>query len=414
MGTWIFSLTFVCLALISGVSCLTVVIPEVKYEYARGDNITLPCNFKSNQASPALVIITWTAEGVNGGEDVVILTHYSSPDRTDYTSTYEKRAKLDVNTATGKADLRLYSISLDDNRRFVCRVQIPGDDEGIPADTTELVVLVAPSPPICKVEGKAEYGQNINLTCRSEEGSPPPTYKWDRRSVENIPKMNEPRTTDKGGILSLYNISKDTSGYYICTSANKIRSATCNLTLAVMPPSMLGSVGQTAGIIAAVVAALIIFIIVIYCCCCKKKGQDEEYTMGVKEYRDNEPAENGERRAPQGDARTERDTRERRDYDDPRSDYDDRRSDYTERRTDYDDRRSDFSDRRSDYDDRRSDYTDRTDDRRDRRYDDDRRDNRYDDDRRYDSRDRRYDDREYDDRPAPPANKPPRRDYDDD
>lgn len=37
------------------------------------------------------------------------------------------------------------------------------------------------------------------------------------------------------GILSLYNISKDTSGYYICTSRNKIRAATCNLTLAVMP-----------------------------------------------------------------------------------------------------------------------------------------------------------------------------------
>lgn len=37
------------------------------------------------------------------------------------------------------------------------------------------------------------------------------------------------------GILSLYNISKDTSGYYICTSSNKIRSAQCNITLAVMP-----------------------------------------------------------------------------------------------------------------------------------------------------------------------------------
>lgn len=38
-----------------------------------------------------------------------------------------------------------------------------------------------------------------------------------------------------GGILSLYNISKDTSGFFICTSSNKIRSATCNLTLSVMP-----------------------------------------------------------------------------------------------------------------------------------------------------------------------------------
>lgn len=40
--------------------------------------------------------------------------------------------------------------------------------------------------------------------------------------------------SDKG-VLSLFNISKETSGFYICTSSNKIRSATCNLTLAVMP-----------------------------------------------------------------------------------------------------------------------------------------------------------------------------------
>ena len=38
-----------------------------------------------------------------------------------------------------------------------------------------------------------------------------------------------------GGILSLYNISMDTSGYFICTSKNKIRSASCNITLKVLP-----------------------------------------------------------------------------------------------------------------------------------------------------------------------------------
>lgn len=37
------------------------------------------------------------------------------------------------------------------------------------------------------------------------------------------------------GVLSLFNISTETSGYYICTSSNKIQSASCNLTLSVMP-----------------------------------------------------------------------------------------------------------------------------------------------------------------------------------
>lgn len=56
--------------------------------------------------------------------------------------------------------------------------------------------IVAPSVPNCAIEGKAQYGQNINLTCKSEEGSPPPTYKWESRDVQNMPRVQAPRTTD--------------------------------------------------------------------------------------------------------------------------------------------------------------------------------------------------------------------------
>ncbi|XP_039990209.1 cell surface A33 antigen-like [Xiphias gladius] len=439
----IFSLTLLCLVL-PGVGALQVNIPQEQYEHARGDNITLPCSFKPAKAinSSSLVIITWSVEADKANaKETVILTHFSTG-TTDIKSLYEGRVSLDVNIPSGKANLKLSSITLADNKNFECRVLIPGDDEGKPADTTRLVVLVAPSKPICKLQGKAEYGQNINLTCVSEEGSPPPTYKWESRDVRNMPRVAEPRTTDKGGILSLYNISRDTSGFYICTSRNKIRSATCNITLAVMPPSM--KIGFTAGIIGGVVAFLIILIIIIYCCCCRKKGKEEEYAMGVREeeFPDKEPAKDDDSRRADGqedirsfdgsdvkspdpldryEERSEHGNDRRRDYDDRRSDYDDRRSNYNDRRNDYDDRRSDYNDRRSDcderrsdYDDRRSDYSDRRDrysDRND-RYDDNRD---YDDGRRYnDRRDRRNDDDDrydesYDDRNP---DRPPRRDYD--
>lgn len=44
-----------------------------------------------------------------------------------------------------------------------------------------------------------------------------------------------PLCLSEGGILSLYNIYKDTSGFFICTSTNKMGSASYNFTLAVMP-----------------------------------------------------------------------------------------------------------------------------------------------------------------------------------
>ncbi|XP_035991601.1 cell surface A33 antigen [Fundulus heteroclitus] len=185
-----------------------------------------------------MAIISWSAEGPDTpADETLILTYYHPAGLTDIKSKYEGRVSVDVNVASGKADLKLSSITMADNKEFECRVQIPGDDEGQPADTARLTVLVAPSNPICKIEGKAEYGQNINLTCYSEEGSPPPTYKWESRDVRNMPRVPDPRTTDKGGILSLYDISKETSGYYICTSSNKISSATCNIPVAVLPPA---------------------------------------------------------------------------------------------------------------------------------------------------------------------------------
>ncbi|TNN52105.1 Cell surface A33 antigen [Liparis tanakae] len=296
MNAWtmerrMYTLTLLSLVL-SGVGGLTVNIPKKEYEYARGDNITLPCTFTLKTPPPKnpFYIISWSGEVEGIDIEPLILTYYSNLGSTDVKSQYEGRVSLDLDLDKGKANLKLNSITKKDNKEFECRVQVPGDDEGKPSDTTRLVVLVAPSTPICEIQGKAEYGKNINLTCVSEEGMPTPIYSWKSQDVRNMPRVADPRTTDKGGVLSLYNISKDASGYYICTSSNKIRSATCNITLSVMPPSM--NIGSTAGIIAGAVAALIALIIVIYCCCCRKKKEEkEEFTMGAREdeYSDKQP-----------------------------------------------------------------------------------------------------------------------------
>ncbi|XP_067116955.1 cell surface A33 antigen-like isoform X2 [Osmerus mordax] len=406
----IFGLSILCLVVQAAV-CLQVSIPQKNYEYARGDNITIPCKYTPKKPDNKLVIVTWTAKSINPDEpDTIVLTSYSSVSTVDVTDTYEGRASIEEDVPTGKANLRLLSIGLQDNMDFECHVSIPGDDTGVLAATARLIVLVAPSPPLCKIQGSAEYGQNINLTCVSAEGSPTPTYSWQRRDVSNIPRPQDGRTTDKNGLLSLFNVSTETSGYYICTSANKIRSATCNVTLSVMPPSM--NLRYTAGIAGAVVAAIILLIVII--CCCrrrnKNKGQ-EDYEMGAPdaEFSDKEPQEGRGEEVRSVEPPRNAERRNEREYD-RRSDYDDRRSDYNDRRSDYDDRRSDIDDRRSDYTDHRSDYDARSDNNTDRR-------DRYDDRRDRDYKDSGHDDRydePYDDRPPRvPANKPVRKDYED-
>ncbi|CAB1327492.1 unnamed protein product [Coregonus sp. 'balchen'] len=354
-----FAGVLLCLV-VSTTVALQVSIPERIYEFARGDNITIPCSFKPKNPTNSLVIIYWLAEADNPEEPEDI--------------------------AKGIANLKLSSIGLQDNRQYECRVSIPKDDEGQLADTARLVVLVAPSVPICKINGRAEYFQDITLTCLSEEGSPPPIYKWQGYDVKNMPRAPAPRTTEKDGVLSLFNLTMESSGYYVSSM----------------------NMGSTAGIIGGVVVgALVLLIILIYCCCCRKKEEKaEEYAMGVpegEEFHDIKPVVNGE-------VRQTRSTEDDDDDDHPPKIVD-RRDQYKERsEKDYDDRRSDYDDRRSDYDDRRERYGDR------RNQDDrssDHRD-RYDHDRGYDERSDggRYSDRydePYDDRdrpPSVPANKP--------
>lgn len=46
-----------------------------------------------------------------------------------------------------------------------------------------LSFTVAPSKPDCGIEGETVIGNNIQLTCRSAEGSPSPQYSWKSYNV---------------------------------------------------------------------------------------------------------------------------------------------------------------------------------------------------------------------------------------
>ncbi|XP_018971419.2 glycoprotein A33 (transmembrane), paralog a [Cyprinus carpio] len=397
----------------------TVNIPDKVYKIARGDKAVIPCVFTP---SKSITSVTWTADpDVKDDPEINVAGYFTPTNKVTVYQKYKGRANVVVDMVKGTANLELLSTTNADTRDYECKVQDPEDELGLLSDKASLVVLVAPSPPICNIVGKTEYFENIQLTCRSEEGTPTPSYKWESYNVNNVLRPLPLKATDQNGALSLVNISMDTSGYYICTSTNEIKSAKCNVTLRVNPPSM--NMASTAGIIGGVVGMAVLVGIIICCCCyCRRRREKaEEYPMETpedEEFTDKDPEgreddrdihvnSEEERRLKSADRRDPPDDRSERSYD-RRSDYNDRRDHYTDRRDDRSDRteRNDRDDRhdRDRYDDRRDrndDRRDHYDDRRD-RYDDrrDRYDDRYDSDRysdRYDSRDRP---------PSVPPNKP--------
>uniref|UniRef100_A0A665WSI0 Ig-like domain-containing protein n=1 Tax=Echeneis naucrates TaxID=173247 RepID=A0A665WSI0_ECHNA len=279
---------------------LDVSIPKQLYEVARGGEITMSCSFIPALTDFKTLILTWEAFPDNpDNENYIIVVSesvatYIMNNPVDIAPDYEGRTTLEVNLNSKMSTLRLTKVTMQDNRRYQCSVIIPNDIDGTTAATTSLLVLVAPSVPSCRIEGTAEYWHNISLICMSEEGSPKPTYNWMTYSVENVHREFPPKTAINDGVVSLYNISKEMSGFYICTSTNRVGSASCNMTLAVMPGSI--NTGSIAGIAIGVIAGLLVLGIIIFCCC-RKKGKKDKYAEGAPndvQFYDKDAPETGE------------------------------------------------------------------------------------------------------------------------
>ncbi|XP_049584592.1 cell surface A33 antigen-like [Syngnathus scovelli] len=269
---------------------LHVSIPQDEYEATNGADITLTCSFTPANHNFNILVVTWEAYPDVVDDPMKTVATYYLNNPVDIAPAYEGRAFMEVDVAKEQSILRLTKLTVHDSRSFQCSVKIPNDDEGITAASTSLLVLVPPSKPVCGLQGAAEYWHDVTLTCMSQEGSPKPAYKWKRYSVENTPRPFPPKTTEKDGALSLFNISRETSGFYICESANRVGSDSCNFTLAVMPSSM--NFGATGGIIGGVVAGALLLGILIFCCYKKrsKKNQDVERSSKEMEFIDDPEA----------------------------------------------------------------------------------------------------------------------------
>ncbi|XP_041128421.1 cell surface A33 antigen-like [Polyodon spathula] len=269
-------------SVLSAALAISVSIPKDVYEVARGDNVTIPCSFKSTLILSEIKVLTvhWARLAKNPQDPASkILDYYYPANELDINAKYEGRVGFVSKPETGDVSIYLSKVTLEDSGFVECAVNIAKDNSGVNTRATNLLVLVAPSKPLCSLEGKAEYGQDLRLKCFSEEGSPPPVYKWTSYDVRNTLRPDPPKSKQENGMMTLLNVSMDTSGFFICTSSNKISSSSCNITLAVMPPSM--NIAMTAGIIGASIVALIIIAIVVYCCCCRTTRPPKEYEMEV-------------------------------------------------------------------------------------------------------------------------------------
>ncbi|XP_024598164.1 cell surface A33 antigen [Neophocaena asiaeorientalis asiaeorientalis] len=250
------------------VHAISVETPKDVLRAARGKSVTLPCTYKTSSLNRD-GFIQWDKLLRSHTETVLIWTF--STQTYIYGELYQNRANVSGNVQQSDASITIDRLTMDDNGTYECSVSLLTDLGGVSKSRVRLLVLVPPSKPDCSIEGETVIGSNIQLTCQSKEGSPAPQYSWKSYDVLHQERQVAPVT---GQIFSLKNISTEMSGYYICTSSNDVGMESCNITVAVRPPSM--NVALYAGIAGGVVAALIVIGIIVYCCCCRETGKAED------------------------------------------------------------------------------------------------------------------------------------------
>ncbi|XP_075707123.1 cell surface A33 antigen-like [Rhinoderma darwinii] len=228
-------------------------------------------------------------------EEFIVLGHLGNSNQSD--DPFLNRVSFINTFRKNNASILIDQLKMEDNGTYTCEVTIPQDFKGTRLAKMELSVLVAPSKPVCGIVGSAEYYQDIKLTCNSQEGSPIPDYLWTTFTPQDAPRLLPPTAVIDKGELTLKNISMETSGFFICTSNNKVGRESCNITLAVMPPSM--NIALYAGVIGGSIAGIIVIGIIAYCCCCRDKEDKEDYEMADREEEEEEPDNQPQQKKPQ-------------------------------------------------------------------------------------------------------------------
>ncbi|XP_043859053.1 cell surface A33 antigen [Dromiciops gliroides] len=265
---------------VCGTACaISVETPTKVLRAARGNSATLPCLYQPTVTTRS-GFIQWDKPLMDPPDQVVVWS-FSSKQYT-FGKHYVDRVNLTGKYLENDASITISQLNMDDNGTYECLVMLDGDLTDNRQARMELLVLVRPSKPDCSIEGETIYGNNIQLKCQSKEGSPAPQYSWKAFDIQNKQRpLSSPAT---GMTLLLKNISDDTSGYYICTSANEMGMELCNITVAVRLPSM--NIALYAGIAGGVVAALIIIGIIVYCCCCKDSKEKDSERPNQKDYQE--------------------------------------------------------------------------------------------------------------------------------
>ncbi|KAL2096196.1 hypothetical protein ACEWY4_008344 [Coilia grayii] len=248
-----------------------------------GDNATLPCHHQFWQSSESLDI-EWILQKPTLKQRVII-TFFGN--KVYKVESEDGRQSFAGDFQNGDASLLISDLQLSDSGEYTCKVKTGGKYHW---SQVNLIVLVRPSKPSCWREGALKEGSDVKLSCKSTDGSDPISYKWERvldkgKSTGKLPPLALVDLKNPE-IVTLRNLTQDSSGVYRCTASNAVGEDNCIIEV-IMDPYKVG-IGVAAGIVMGIsfpLLCIITPIVWLWLVCRKKemKYEEEETPNEIRE-----------------------------------------------------------------------------------------------------------------------------------
>ncbi|XP_051783118.1 immunoglobulin superfamily member 11 [Erpetoichthys calabaricus] len=266
------------------VMALEVSVSQSSVQVARGQTAILPCTFTTSAALNNLNII-WMVTPLSNANQPEQVILYQGGQVFSGAAQFNSRVGFVVTMPSTSASVFLNNTQLSDTGTYQCLVNNLPDRGGRNIGVIGLTVQVPPSIPTCRIQGTLDIGNDIMLTCNSDEGIPTPTYAWEK--LDAVPKLPATATQDQMlGTVTLRNISIASSGLYQCTASNAIGKSTCLLNLQVASPQQ-QSVGIIAGTVAtgvlAVIICVLLVVVVVFYWKNRNKYEEDEIPNEIRE-----------------------------------------------------------------------------------------------------------------------------------
>ncbi|XP_063803083.1 V-set and immunoglobulin domain-containing protein 8 isoform X2 [Pseudophryne corroboree] len=263
-------------------SALTINEPSTEtINRAKGESVTLGCTYNLDPSDTGPLDIEWSLMNPDSTAlDSVILTYMDNTivsrgplglmSRLSFTTT---------DPSKGDASIIIGSLEAKDSGTYQCKVK---KNPGLASRKVTLIVQVIPAHPQCWVAGEQTRGQDVTLKCKSDDGTPPLSFKWEKIAGPPNPASPVMNMATLTGDLLIKNLSDAYAGAYQCTVGNNVGSGTCVADLSV------SSANRTGIIIGAVFGALLLLLLLlllIWCliCCCNKKRYEKEMANDIRE-----------------------------------------------------------------------------------------------------------------------------------